>query len=61
MIQEHMMIEWFEDLVLGMRFKSETVRISEGEAVYTFTPIGFVPYPPETVPTHWPAILQHVA
>jgi acyl dehydratase len=26
-----MMIEWFEDLALGMRFKSETVRISEDE------------------------------
>ena len=24
-----MMIEWFEDLALGMRFKSETVQISE--------------------------------
>ena len=25
------MIEWFEDLSLGMRFKSETVQISEDE------------------------------
>ena len=25
------MIEWFEDLSLGMRFKSETVKISEDE------------------------------
>jgi acyl dehydratase len=31
MIQQQTMIEWFEDLSLGMRFKSETVRISEDE------------------------------
>jgi acyl dehydratase len=29
--QESMMVEWFEDLSLGMRFKGETVQISEDD------------------------------
>src|SRR5258708_28249807 len=31
MIEGYRMIEWFEDLTLGMRFKSETVQISEDD------------------------------
>jgi acyl dehydratase len=30
-LEEYTMIEWFEDLSLGMRFKSETVQISEDD------------------------------
>ena len=29
--QEQAMIEWFEDLSLGMRFKSETTQVSEDD------------------------------
>jgi acyl dehydratase len=30
-MSEQTMIEWFEDLSLGMRFKSESIQISAGD------------------------------